>query len=144
MLAMSSWAARITAPTGYLDNKDAVPILIFQQPGSNALKTAQNVRAAMAQLSQNFPPDLKYEIVYDTSRFVAESVHDVFKTIFIAILLVVFVVIIFLQTWRASIIPIVAIPVSLIGTFGVMAAARLFAQHPVAVRPGARSRHRGR
>jgi hydrophobe/amphiphile efflux-1 (HAE1) family protein len=107
--------------TGYLDNKDAVPILIFQQPGSNALKTAQNVRAAMQQLSQNFPPDLKYEIVYDTSRFVAESVHDVFKTIFIAILLVVFVVIIFLQTWRASIIPIVAIPVSLIGTFGVMA-----------------------
>jgi hydrophobe/amphiphile efflux-1 (HAE1) family protein len=107
--------------TGYLDNKDAVPILIFQQPGSNALATAQNVRAAMQQLSQNFPPDLKYEIVYDTSRFVAESVHDVFKTILIAILLVVFVVIIFLQTWRASIIPIVAIPVSLIGTFGVMA-----------------------
>jgi HAE1 family hydrophobic/amphiphilic exporter-1 len=107
--------------TGYLDNRDAVPILIFQQPGSNALKTADNVRAAMAQLSQNFPPDLKYDIVYDTSRFVAESVHDVFKTIMIAILLVVFVVIIFLQTWRASIIPIIAIPVSLIGTFGVMA-----------------------
>lgn len=107
--------------TGYLDNRDAVPILIFQQPGSNALKTADNVRAAMAQLSQNFPPDLKYDIVYDTSRFVAESVHDVFKTILIAIVLVVFVVIIFLQTWRASIIPIIAIPVSLIGTFGVMA-----------------------
>jgi hydrophobe/amphiphile efflux-1 (HAE1) family protein len=107
--------------TGYLDNKDAVPILIFQQPGSNAIKTADGVRAAMQQLSQNFPPDLKYDIVYDTSRFVAESVHDVFKTILIAILLVVFVVIVFLQTWRASIIPIIAIPVSLIGTFGVMA-----------------------
>ena len=107
--------------TGYLDNRDAVPILIFQQPGSNALATAQNVRAAMAQLAQSFPPDLKYEIVYDTSRFVAESVHDVFKTILIAIGLVVLVVIVFLQTWRASIIPIIAIPVSLIGTFGVMA-----------------------
>jgi HAE1 family hydrophobic/amphiphilic exporter-1 len=108
--------------SGYLDNKDAVPILVFQQPGSNAIATANNVRAAMAQLSQAFPPDVKYDIVYDTSRFVAESVHDVFKTIFIAILLVVLVVIAFLQTWRASIIPILAIPVSLIGTFGVMAA----------------------
>jgi hydrophobe/amphiphile efflux-1 (HAE1) family protein len=107
--------------TGYLDNHDAVPILIFQQPGSNALQTAQNVRAAMRQLSQNFPPDLKYDIVYDTSLFVAESVHDVFKTILIAIGLVVLVVIMFLQTWRASIIPIIAIPVSLVGTFGVMA-----------------------
>jgi HAE1 family hydrophobic/amphiphilic exporter-1 len=106
---------------GYLDNKDAVPILVFQQPGSNAIQTADNVRAAMAQLSKAFPPDVQYNIVYDTSRFVAESVHDVFKTIFIAILLVVLVVIAFLQTWRASIIPIVAIPVSLIGTFGVMA-----------------------
>jgi hydrophobe/amphiphile efflux-1 (HAE1) family protein len=107
---------------GYLDNKDAVPILVFQQPGTNAIETANNVRAAMAQLSKAFPPDVQYNIVYDTSRFVAESVHDVFKTIFIAILLVVLVVIAFLQTWRASIIPIVAIPVSLIGTFGVMAA----------------------
>jgi len=107
---------------GYLDGKDAVPILVFQQPGTNAIATAENVRAAMAQLSKNFPPDLQYEIVYDTSRFVAESVHDVFKTIFIAILLVVLVVIAFLQTWRASIIPIIAIPVSLIGTFGIMAA----------------------
>jgi HAE1 family hydrophobic/amphiphilic exporter-1 len=106
---------------GYLDNKDAVPILVFQQPGTNAIQTADNVRAAMAQLSKAFPPDVQYNIVYDTSRFVAESVHDVFKTIFIAILLVVLVVIAFLQTWRASIIPIVAIPVSLIGTFGVMA-----------------------
>jgi HAE1 family hydrophobic/amphiphilic exporter-1 len=107
---------------GYLDNKDAVPILVFQQPGTNAIQTANNVRAAMAQLAKAFPADLQYNIVYDTSRFVAESVHDVFKTIFIAILLVVLVVIAFLQTWRASIIPIVAIPVSLIGTFGIMAA----------------------
>ena len=105
---------------GYLDSRDAVPIVIFQQPGSNAIETANNVRAAMQQLSQSFPPDLQYKIVYDTSRFVAESVHDVFKTIFIAIILVVLVVIAFLQTWRASIVPIVAIPVSLIGTFGIM------------------------
>ncbi len=105
-----------------LDNKTALPLLVFQQPGSNAIQTANNVRAEMAVLARSFPPGVQYNIVYDTSRFVAESVHDVFKTILIAILLVVLVVIAFLQTWRASIIPIVAIPVSLIGTFGIMAA----------------------
>ncbi len=104
-----------------LDNRDALPLLVFQQPGSNAIQTADNVRAAIQQLAKSFPPGVSYHIVYDTSRFVAESVHDVFKTIFIAVFLVVLVVIAFLQTWRASIIPIVAIPVSLIGTFGVMA-----------------------
>jgi HAE1 family hydrophobic/amphiphilic exporter-1 len=105
-----------------LDNITALPLLVFQQPGSNAIQTANNVRAEMAVLAKSFPPGVQYNIVYDTSRFVAESVHDVFKTIFIAIGLVVLVVIAFLQTWRASIIPIVAIPVSLIGTFGIMSA----------------------
>ena len=107
--------------SGYLDNRDAVPILIFQQPGTNALSTARNVRTAMQELSKSFPDDLQYKIVYDTSGFIAESIHDVFKTILIAIALVVFVVILFLQTWRASVIPIIAIPISLIGTFGVLA-----------------------
>ena len=106
---------------GYLDNRQAVPIVIFQQPGSNALATALRVRAAMAELSQSFPDDLKYTIVYDTSLFTAQSVHQVVRTIVEAIILVVFVVILFLQTWRASIVPIIAIPVSLVGTFTILA-----------------------
>ena len=107
---------------GYLDNKVAVPILLYQLPGSNALETAKGIRATMAELSKSFPPGLRYDIVYDTTLFIAQSVDEVIKTIYIAVLLVVGVVILFLQTWRASIIPIVAIPVSLIGTFIVLAA----------------------
>ena len=96
---------------GYLDTRDAVPILIFQQPGSNALATATGVRAAMEQLSQRFPQGVRYDIVYDTTTFISESIHEVVKTILEAVGLVVVVVIVFLQTWRASIIPIVAIPI---------------------------------
>jgi HAE1 family hydrophobic/amphiphilic exporter-1 len=107
---------------GYLDTREAVPLLIYQQPGSNALATALRVRAAMEDLSQQFPPGLRYDIVYDTTTFIAQSVHEVVVTIFEAIALVVVVVILFLQTWRASIIPIVAIPISLVGTFAVLAA----------------------
>jgi HAE1 family hydrophobic/amphiphilic exporter-1 len=107
---------------GYLDTRDAVPILIFQQPGSNALATATRVRAAMEELSQHFPQGVRYDIVYDTTTFIAQSIHEVVKTIVEAVGLVVFVVIVFLQTWRASVIPIVAIPISLVGTFAVLAA----------------------
>jgi hydrophobe/amphiphile efflux-1 (HAE1) family protein len=107
---------------GYLDSRNAVPMLIYQQPGSNALATANNVRATIEELSQHFPQGLKYDIVYDPTRFIAESVREVVKTIIAAVALVVVVVILFLQTWRASIIPIVAIPISLIGTFAVLAA----------------------
>ena len=107
---------------GYLDRLEAVPLLIYQQPGSNALSTAQHVHAAMAELSKSFPPGLRYDIVYDTTGFIAQSVHEVLVTIIEAVALVVVVVILFLQTWRASVIPIVAIPVSLIGTFAVLAA----------------------
>ena len=98
----------------------------------------------MAELSKRFPPGLKYDIVYNPTQFIQQSVDAVIETIFEAIVLVVLVVILFLQTWRAAIIPLVAIPVSLIGTFFVMAAVRLLAEQPVAVRPGARDRHRGR
>jgi hydrophobe/amphiphile efflux-1 (HAE1) family protein len=107
---------------GYLDTRNAVPLLVFQQPGSNALATADHVRATMQELSQQFPQGLKYDIVYDPTRFIAESVQEVVKTILAAVALVVVVVIVFLQTWRASVIPIVAIPVSLIGTFATLAA----------------------
>jgi HAE1 family hydrophobic/amphiphilic exporter-1 len=105
---------------GYLDREEAVPLLIYQQPGSNALETANNVISTMQDLSKSFPPGLRYDIVYNPTEFIAESVHEVFRTIFEAVGLVVVVVILFLQTWRASVIPIVAIPVSLIGTFAVL------------------------
>jgi hydrophobe/amphiphile efflux-1 (HAE1) family protein len=107
---------------GYLDTSNAVPILVYQQPGSNALSTAQNIRSTMQELSKDFPQGLKYDIVYDTTLFIAQSVHEVVKTILEAIGLVVVVVIVFLQTWRASIVPIVAIPISLVGTFTILEA----------------------
>ena len=107
---------------GYLDQREAVPLLVFQRPGSNALATAGRIKATMQELARSFPSGLQYDIVYNPTEFIAESVHEVQKTIFEAVILVVIVVILFLQTWRASIIPIVAIPVSLIGTFAVLAA----------------------
>jgi HAE1 family hydrophobic/amphiphilic exporter-1 len=106
---------------GYLDTLKAVPMGVFQLPGSNALATARRLQSTMAELSQSFPPGVKYTIVYNPTEFIAQSVSEVYKTILQAILLVVIVVILFLQTWRASLIPIVAIPVSLIGTFGALA-----------------------
>jgi hydrophobe/amphiphile efflux-1 (HAE1) family protein len=106
----------------YLDNKVATAIGIFQRPGSNALTTAATVLATMDQLSKAFPDGMKYSVVYNTTEFVQQSVNEVIKTIFEAVILVVIVIIVFLQSWRAAIIPIVAIPVSLVGTFFVMAA----------------------
>jgi multidrug efflux pump len=103
-----------------LNNEKAVAIPIFQAPGSNALELSNNVRATMDQLSKNFPDGVKYSIVYDPTRFVRASIEEVVHTLFEALALVVLVVIIFLQTWRASIIPIAAVPVSLVGTFAVM------------------------
>jgi hydrophobe/amphiphile efflux-1 (HAE1) family protein len=106
----------------YLDQKPAVAIAVFQRPGSNALATGDAVRAMTAQLAKDFPPGLAYGIYYDPTQFISESVNAVIDTIWKAIVLVVLVVLLFLQTWRAAVIPIIAIPVSLIGTFFVMAA----------------------
>jgi hydrophobe/amphiphile efflux-1 (HAE1) family protein len=106
----------------YLDHDFAVALAVFQRPGSNALSTADGVNELMARLSKRFPPGLKYDIVYNPTQFIRQSVDAVIDTIFEAIVLVVLVVILFLQTWRAAIIPLVAIPVSLIGTFFFMAA----------------------
>src|SRR5580658_6623946 len=103
-----------------LNNKNAVALPIFQLPGSNAIATSNSVRAAMAVLKKNFPAGLDYNIVYDPTIFVRKSIEKVVHTLAEAILLVVLVVILFLQTWRASIIPLAAVPVSLIGTFAVM------------------------
>lgn len=103
-----------------LNNKPAVAIPIFQAPGSNAIEISDQVRATMAQLKKNFPEGLDYSIVYDPTVFVRDSIKAVVHTLLEAVLLVVIVVILFLQTWRASIIPLLAVPVSIIGTFGVM------------------------
>ncbi len=105
-----------------LDGKPSVAISIYQLPGSNAIKTAQGVYRKMEELSQRFPPGLKYEIVYDTTPFIKESIIEVFKTLRDAIILVAIVVLIFLQNWRATLIPLIAVPVAIVGTFAVMAA----------------------
>jgi hydrophobe/amphiphile efflux-1 (HAE1) family protein len=104
----------------YLDLDPAVAIAIFQRPGSNALQTANNIISTMEGLSKRFPPGIKHAIVYNPTTFIQQSVTAVEETIGEAILLVVLVIILFLQTWRAALIPIVAIPVSLIGTFFFM------------------------
>ncbi|OCC06848.1 RND transporter [Labrys sp. WJW] len=108
--------------TAYLNGQPAQPIQIFQQPGSNAIETAARVTAAMQRLGAEMPGGLSYAIPFNPTEFVAESVREVYKTIFEAIGLVVLVVLLFLQTWRAAIIPILAIPISLVGSFAVMAA----------------------
>ena len=103
-----------------LDNKPAVALPIFQAAGSNAIQISDDIRTTMAELKANFPEGLDYSIVYDPTVFVRGSIEAVVKTLFEAVLLVVVVVVLFLQTWRASIIPLVAVPVSLVGTFAVM------------------------
>ncbi len=106
----------------YLNNKFATGIGIYQRPGSNALGTAAAIKAAMEGLKKDFPPGVDYTIVYNPTDFIQSSVSAVVTTLFEAVALVVLVVILFLQTWRAAIIPIVAIPISLIGTFAIMSA----------------------
>ncbi|MCD9032155.1 multidrug efflux RND transporter permease subunit [Luteimonas sp. Y-2-2-4F] len=103
-----------------LDGKAAVGIGIFQAPGANALQIRDQVIATMDELSATFPEGVKYEAVYDTTIFVRDSIKSVITTLFEAVLLVVLVVILFLQTWRASIIPLLAVPVSIVGTFAVL------------------------
>src|SRR5712675_898674 len=105
-----------------LNNKTAVAIPIFQTPGANALDLSKSVRAKMEELKKNFPDGVDFSVVYDPTVFVRHSIEAVVHTLLEATLLVVIVVIIFLQTWRASIIPLVAVPVSLVGTFAVMQA----------------------
>ncbi|MCQ9375327.1 efflux RND transporter permease subunit [Methyloversatilis sp. XJ19-13] len=103
-----------------LDNKPAVAIPIFQSPGANALAVSDRVRQTMEELSADFPASLEYRIVYDPTQFVRASIKAVIVTLLEAVALVVLVVILFLQTWRASIIPLLAVPVSIVGTFALM------------------------
>ncbi len=103
-----------------LDNKTAVAIPIFQLPGANAIQLSKDVRAKMEELKKSFPDGIEYSVVYDPTIFVRHSIEAVVHTLVEALVLVVLVVIIFLQTWRASIIPLAAVPVSLVGTFAIM------------------------
>ncbi len=103
-----------------LNNKEAVAIAVFQAPNSNALQLSEDVRQTMARLKQDFPQGVDYSIVYDPTRFVQSSINKVIATLIEAVLLVVLVVVVFLQTWRASIIPLLAVPVSIVGTFAVL------------------------
>jgi hydrophobe/amphiphile efflux-1 (HAE1) family protein len=116
-LGAESYATR-----GYLGDKKAVAMPIFQRPGTNALETAATIRNIMDKLSASFPPDLAFEIAYNPTEFISQSIDAVEITIYEAIGLVVLVILVFLQNWRAAVIPIIAIPVSLIGTFAVMSA----------------------
>src|SRR5450830_1878956 len=114
-LGSNSYALR-----SLLNNKSAAAIGIFEAPGANALQLSTDVRATLAALSKDFPEDIEFSIVYDPTQFVRESIRAVIHTLLEAVALVVIVVIVFLQTWRASIIPLLAVPVSIIGTFAVM------------------------
>ncbi|WP_257984868.1 efflux RND transporter permease subunit [Shewanella sp. 11B5] len=114
-LGASTYALR-----SMLDNKDAAALPVFQASGSNAIQISDDVRSKMAELSKSFPEGLTYDIVYDPTVFVRGSIKAVVQTLVEALLLVVLVVVLFLQTWRASIIPLVAVPVSLVGTFAFM------------------------
>lgn len=105
-----------------LDGKPSIGLAIFQQPGSNALDTAAGVRSRMEELKQSFPPGVDYAIVYDTTPFIEESIQEVFKALRDAIILVAIVVLAFLQSWRATVIPLIAVPVAIVGTFAVMLA----------------------
>ncbi|MFH0301840.1 multidrug efflux RND transporter permease subunit [Bradyrhizobium sp. 31Argb] len=107
---------------GYLGDKPAVALAVLQRPGANALATQDQIAKTMAELSSDFPKGIRYEIGYNPTGFIADSIRELVKTIYEAMVLVVVVVIVFLQGWRPSIIPILAIPVSLVGTMAVMAA----------------------
>ncbi|MGZ8724774.1 MAG: efflux RND transporter permease subunit, partial [Aeromicrobium sp.] len=121
-VARAEMGAREYVTNSYLNGKSAVALAIFQRPGTNALEAAESIIVRMEELKRDFPAGLDYQIVYNPTEFIGESVREVYTALFEAVLLVALVVVVFLQSWRASVIPMLAIPVSLIGTFAVMAA----------------------
>ena len=121
-VAQVELGARGYDQTCTLNGKPSVALSIYQLPGSNALEIAQLVKAKMEDLKGRFPDGLDYSIVYDTTPFITESINEVFKALRDAIVLVAIVVLVFLQNWRSAIIPLIAVPVAIIGTFAVMAA----------------------
>ena len=115
-------AARDYATRGYLGKTPSVGVLLTMLPGANALKTAERTLSAMDEMAKDFPHDFEYKVVYNPTNYIAESIKEVFITLLLAVLCVVLVILVFLQSWRTAIIPVVAIPISLIGTFGLMLA----------------------
>lgn len=105
-----------------MNGKNAAVLGIYTVPGANAVEVAQQVREAMKEISKNFPEGLNYEIPFDITSYISESIHEVYKTLFEALLLVILVVYLSLQNWRAALVPLIAVPISLIGTFGMMLA----------------------
>ena len=103
-----------------INGENAAVLGIYMLPGANAMEVAKSVKAAMEEISANFPEGMSYEIPFDMTTYISESIHEVYKTLFEALILVVLVVFLSLQSWRATVIPIVAVPISLIGTFGFM------------------------
>ncbi|HYT75274.1 MAG TPA: efflux RND transporter permease subunit, partial [Vicinamibacterales bacterium] len=108
--------------TAYMDRSNATALVIYAEPGANSLTVDREVVSAMQELKKDFPPGVDSVIIYDPTTFITKSIHEVIVTIFVAILLVVGVVFLFLQSWRATIIPVIAIPVSLVGTFAILVA----------------------
>jgi multidrug efflux pump len=106
-----------------LNGRPSVALAIYQLPGTNAIETANKVKAKMEELRPRFPPGVEYQIVYDTTPFIQESVSEVFRTLVDAVVLVALVMLVFLQSWRSAIIPLAAVPVAVVGTFGAMALA---------------------
>ena len=133
---------------GHLNGKPSAIIAVYQLPGSNAVQAADGVKKLMAEQRRRFRSDVDYTIALDTTRAVTEGIKEIVETLLIAIVLVIIVVYLFLQGWRATLIPLLAVPVSLVGTFVVLPAVRVFHQHAFAVRtgsgdrPGGRRRHR--
>lgn len=103
-----------------INGKNAAILGIYMLPGANAMEVAANVKSAMAEISRNFPEGLEYNIPFDMTEYISQSIHEVYKTLFEALLLVILVVFLSLQSWRAALIPTIAVPISLIGTFGFM------------------------
>ena len=115
------WGALDYGQTCMLDGSPSVALSVYQLPGTNALHTADLVRNKMQELKAHFPEGVEYSVVYDTTPFINESINEVYVTLIDAVLLVAFVVLLFLQNWRSAIIPLVAVPVAVVGTFAVMA-----------------------
>lgn len=119
-VARVSLEASSYATESGINGENAAVLGIYMLPGANAMQVAEDVKAAMKDISKNFPEGLSYDIPFDITTYIAESVHEVYKTLFEALVLVILVVFLSLQNWRASLVPLVAVPISLIGTFGVM------------------------
>ena len=116
-----SWAPRTRTSAARSTRQPVANLAIFQLPDANALETADLVRAKIEELKKDFPEGLDYMIRYDTTPFIRESIQEVFKTLLDSVLLVAMVVLLFLQNWRSALIPLIAVPVGIIGTFAVMA-----------------------